>query len=73
LGGVARLGIAELDVMGDVVGGKVGVPGSAGHRQAAVGEDGVESEGVAVSDHVVSAGDQGAIVLAITVAPAGRS
>ncbi len=59
---MTRLGVAELNVLGDVHGGEPDVAGASGHGDAAVGMDGGHGPVVAVLDHQSLVGAQPPVI-----------
>ena len=64
LGGVAGLGVGQLDVVLDVVGGEADGAGSSVDGEVAVAVDGVDGPLVAVADHEAAVGVELAVVAA---------
>ena len=64
LGGVAGLGVAELDVLGDVAGGESDGAGTPSEADTGIGVDGGDRPVVAVLHHQSLAGAQGSVVAA---------
>ncbi|MEZ5231362.1 MAG: hypothetical protein R2749_01430 [Acidimicrobiales bacterium] len=64
LGGVAGLGVGQLDLLGYVVGGEVDGAGAAGGDDCAVVLDVVDPPVVAVADHLAGVGAQLPVVAA---------
>ena len=62
LGGVAGLGVAEFDVLGDVVGGEADGAGGPGGGDVTVAMERGDGPLVAVADHVVPVGEELAVV-----------
>ncbi len=64
LGGVAGLGVPELDMLGDIGGGEADGPGRAGEGEAPVGVDGGDGPPVPVLDHDPQVGAETPLVAA---------
>lgn len=64
--GMARLGIGEFDVLGDVLRRELNLPGTAGDGQGTVAVDGGDVPSVSVLHHQPAVGAQ------LTVVPPGR-